>query len=289
MFFIGWVFAGIAMSMALYEAAFSTLKEFTSDKFRRSITLVTLFGALASTAFWPISFYANQWLGWKAVFLIFAGLHFFICLPLHWWFIPRVSKHEPVDKPSVTSALNKHQRRKSLLMAIAFAAQSFIATAITAHIAHIAGFNHISDELTIFAVSLIGPMQLIGRIIEFIYSRNIRLLYLGLSMLIIQTLCLFLLFLLGPFSWVLILFAMSFGVANGLMTIVRAMAPAEWFAETNYAQVLARLSASALFMRACAPALVAVSMDLWGMSIAIALLIFIAVLSLICFYTSAAK
>jgi hypothetical protein len=86
-----------------------------------------------------------------------------------------------------------------------------------------------------------------------------------------------------------IAFALSFGLANGLMTIIRALAPAEWFEEMSYPYVLGTLSAAALFMRACGPALTAMLIEVGGISNTITLLILIALLALGSFYLGLKK
>ena len=46
---------------------------------RRPISVLTLFGGLASTIFWPICHYANQAVGWRGAWLLCAVSVLVIC------------------------------------------------------------------------------------------------------------------------------------------------------------------------------------------------------------------
>ena len=55
---IGWLVLGVAMRLALYDAAFASLTQIAGSGARRAISYLSLFGGLASTVFWPLSHYA---------------------------------------------------------------------------------------------------------------------------------------------------------------------------------------------------------------------------------------
>lgn len=88
-FFVGWLLAGVAMSATLYDAAFATLSLVSAERHRKAVTALTLFGGLASTAFWPLSFVLNEAVGWRSTLGIYAALHPLVCLPLHASLLPR--------------------------------------------------------------------------------------------------------------------------------------------------------------------------------------------------------
>src|SRR5205085_2433923 len=51
----GWAMAGASMAATLYDPAFATLSQHTGERYRRAVTILTLLGGFASTAFWPLS------------------------------------------------------------------------------------------------------------------------------------------------------------------------------------------------------------------------------------------
>ena len=84
----GWLIAGAAMAMCLYDAAFATLHRCAGGRYRRSVTSLTLFGGFASTVFWPLSQYLLETGGWRYAFAVHAALNLCIGLPLHVAFVP---------------------------------------------------------------------------------------------------------------------------------------------------------------------------------------------------------
>src|SRR5678815_637716 len=83
LFTLGWILVGLAMTACLYEPAFASLYQIAPDRYRRSVTGLTLFGGFASTVFWPLSHALAEAYGWRATLLIFAALHLLICVPIH--------------------------------------------------------------------------------------------------------------------------------------------------------------------------------------------------------------
>src|SRR5689334_24652779 len=60
-----WILLGVAMRLCLYDAAFAGLVQVVPSRGRTAISYLTLFGAFASTVFWPIGHYFNQLMGWR--------------------------------------------------------------------------------------------------------------------------------------------------------------------------------------------------------------------------------
>ena len=53
-YLLAWCVLGLAMRMTLYDAAFAALVQVAPARGRRAISYLTLFGGFASTVFWPI-------------------------------------------------------------------------------------------------------------------------------------------------------------------------------------------------------------------------------------------
>src|SRR5437660_11853447 len=87
---IGCLVLGLAVAMSLYDAAFPALVQVAGPRSNRAITLLTLFGGLASTFFWPIAAaIAARW-GWRATYLSFAAINVCVCLPISLIALPRL-------------------------------------------------------------------------------------------------------------------------------------------------------------------------------------------------------
>ena len=88
LYFAAWAVLGVAMRLMLYEAAFATLAAAGGSDARRAISVLTLYGGLASTVFWLAGFELIEAFGWRATFAVYAALNLFVCLPLHAFLLP---------------------------------------------------------------------------------------------------------------------------------------------------------------------------------------------------------
>jgi len=253
--FAGWLLAGVAMAACLYDPAFATLHRIAGDAYRRSVTALTLFGGFASTVFWPLSqFLLDTW-GWRAAFAVYAVLHLLVCLPLHAWLVPgsnAVGRATAVAAPPPSepkAAANDAFR----WLATALAAATFISSALSAHLIGLLTFSGLAARDAVLIGSMIGPMQVAGRIMEFAFSRHLRALAVGTLAFALLGLALVLLSLVQGVWIVALAFAICYGWSNGVMTIVRGTVPAELFGHRGYGALLGRLAQPQFVAKAIAP------------------------------------
>src|SRR4051812_19631584 len=127
-FYAVWVGLGIAMSAVLYEPAFAVITACFGADARKGITTLTLPGGLASTVFWPLTQALVAALGWRHAVLVLAVLNLVVCVPLHWWFLPKNGAGRIGDEHSTATRAARprlHMRdivmtRKFMLLALAF-------------------------------------------------------------------------------------------------------------------------------------------------------------------------
>src|SRR5205814_850507 len=62
----------------------AALVQIVPSRGRRAISYLTLFGAFASSVFWPVGQALNEQLGWRQTLVVFALINLAVCLPLHW-------------------------------------------------------------------------------------------------------------------------------------------------------------------------------------------------------------
>src|SRR5450631_3698275 len=229
--YAAWALAGVAMAMTLYDAAFATLSQHSGTSYRTALTALTLMGGLASTVFWPTSLKGLEWVGWRDTLVFFALLQFLVCLPLHLAFVPRGAAATSPAKAGAAhgdSALPARSRRIAFVaLAAAFAFNGFIVSVLTVHLINILQRQGLTLETAVWIGSFFGPMQVAGRILEFLVgrrfaSRTVGMLALGT---LVVSICV-LLALDGQIA-VALLFAVLFGFSNGVVTIVRGTVPAE--------------------------------------------------------------
>jgi len=266
LFYAGWILAGGAMSMTLYEAAFSTLRESAGPEFRKAIGLVTIVGGLASTLFWPLTHFLVLEIGWRMTAMVFAGMHLLVGVPLH-QMLPVKLVHS--DRPTVVqrSSLQPMSEKWLIsLLAVSFALASLVTSAISSHVVVLTSVVPISDWQMLLLVSLIGPMQVAGRIVEMRLSHRFSVLATGRVALLGMAISLLALYSAVGSPWLALVFVILYGATNGVLTVVRGGAPAELLVDSHYASALGMLSAPALAARAVGPLVASAAANTWGPS-----------------------
>jgi predicted MFS family arabinose efflux permease len=251
---IGWLVAGVAMSASLYDPAFATLHQISGTSYRRAVTALTLFGGFASTVFWPLSQFLLDEIGWRQTFAVYAGLHLFVCLPLHLLLVPRMHAARKIaDVPHGDAAVGKGGGAAFAWLATALSLAAFMGTAIAAHVIDLLTATGLSARDAVLVGSLIGPMQVAGRVMEFAFGRHLRALSVGTLAFALMAAALALFTQVHGVWIVALAFAMVYGWSNGVMTIVRGTVPAELFGQRGYGALLGRLARPQFILKSSAP------------------------------------
>jgi len=258
--YAAWALAGVAMAMTMYDAAFATLSQHTGTSYRRALTALTLMGGLASTVFWPASLKGLEWVGWRQTLVFFAVLEIGVCLPLHYFLVP--AEHGVATAQAMAAAgaagetrplSARAKRRAFLALAVAFALNGFIVSALTVHMVSVLQRQGLALATAVWVGSFFGPMQVTGRILEFTFGRRVPSRTVGVIALALLVVAIAVLMALDGNVVVALAFALLFGLSNGVVTIVRGTVPAELFGRVGYGRILGNLAAPALFARAVAP------------------------------------
>jgi predicted MFS family arabinose efflux permease len=251
---VGFVLAGLAMAGCLYDPAFATLHRISGNVYRKAVTALTLFGGFASTVFWPLAQLLLDASGWRTAFGVFAALNLLVCVPVHWLMLPRARPahaHADSDRRATGHAI-RHPAVFAWL-ATALALGAFLASAFSAHVIGLLTSTGLSARDAVLASSLVGAMQVAGRVVEFTVSRRVHPLTVGTLAFVLLALAAILLTQVHG-VWVAALgFAALYGWSNGIMTIVRGTVPAELLGHSGYGALLGRLAQPQFIARAIAP------------------------------------
>ena len=249
----GYLLSGAAMSMTLYDPAFATLHRLRPAEYRRLVTMLTLFGGFASTVFWPIGSALNGTLGWRGALLCFALLHLLVCLPLHLLVIPR---EDPIPLETIAKGAlpTAHAGPPFYWLAASLALASLIFGSVTAHLIEILTGKGIAVADAVIIGACIGPMQVAGRILELSIAKRTRMVHIAMLAFSLLAIAMVLLGLVGTGGIALgFMFAVTYGVGNGIFTILRGVAPAEILGATGMGNLLGRLARIHLPFAALAP------------------------------------
>jgi len=251
----GFLVAGLAMAGCLYDPAFATLHAISGPSYRKAVTALTLFGGFASTVFWPLSQFLLDAHGWRTAFAVYAALNLLICLPLHLWILPRgpgAGAHATAAPDAVVAARPAHPD-VFVWLATALALAAFLSSALSAHVIGLLTSSGLTARDAVLVSSLIGPMQVAGRVAEFAFSGHLRPLAVGTLAFGLLAAGLLVLTQVHGVWIVALAFALLYGWSNGVMTIVRGTVPGELFGHRQFGALLGRLAQPQFVARAIAP------------------------------------
>lgn len=167
-FYAVWVGIGIAMAGALYEACFAVLTRTMGKEAMRAITLITLVGGFAGTVSFPSAYFLVGIVGWRGAVVTFSAAVAFVAVPLILRGVRLAEQgRERQAHPASTKtgeALRILGRPTFWLLMIAFAAIALEHGMLLTHLLPLLDDRGIHGETAILAASMIGPMQVVGRL-----------------------------------------------------------------------------------------------------------------------------
>jgi MFS family permease len=274
------VLAEIAGTAVLYNAAFTTLTQIYGRGARRAITFATLAAAFSSTIFWPLVSLLLTGLDWRQVLLVLAGLLIAISLPIHLLLPafrgaeddivrgPAVSAASTPEPPALDGAL---RRRAFILVALSFSMTGFVIASLPLHLIPVLTGLGFSGATAVLLGSLIGPSQFLIRFLEMIAGQRLSALTVGLVAAGLVPLGLLILMLGGTSVAAGVLFALVYGMGQGLESIAKGIVPLALFGTSGYGAVLGKLAMAGLVVSAGAPWLFSLVRESYGPMAALSL------------------
>lgn len=256
--YAAWIMIGAAMAGTLYQPAFSVLIRRYPDDYRRAIITLTFLGGLASTVFLPLSAWLISEFGWRHCVLILAGLHLTIGLPIHAYWL----RGEP---PAIAHSANTprtHLRDFTRQLpfwglAIFFLLFLGITAAIGAHLVSVLREQGLPETWVITIPAAIGALQVAGRVLLYYTEKRLDVHWANRWIPTLLPAALATLLLATQRPWVALVFALLYGMANGMLTIVRATAMATYVSRERAASLNGLLGLPNAVARASAPSLLA--------------------------------
>jgi MFS family permease len=246
---------GAAMAATLYEPAFAVLTKRYPTRYRDGITTLTLVGGFASTLSFPaVAALFKAGLDWRQVLLVLGGVMLAVAL-LHAWALrgPMVVAGPAHEDPEADTTLHEALRHPSFwLLALCFMLYALAQAALWAHVMPAFADKGVSAADALLVVMTVGPAQVAGRLLYAWFGRRWSLRVLGAGVLAAMPAAMAL-FAVGRSLGALLLFAAIFGIANGLVTIVRGGLIPEYFGRSHVGRIGGLMSGIGLLARAAAP------------------------------------
>ncbi len=258
-----WAVLGLGMAMSLYDPAFAALTRLYGEKARVPITGITLIAGFASTIGWPLTAALLHAVGWREAVLFWAAVNLVAGMPVNWFLIPAVGA--PLARPQSGEGLARsgpEPRWAMPVLAYYFAATWFVTGAMAAHLPRLLERAGASEGAAILAASLVGPAQVLARLLELGFLRRFHPL---VSARLAAGL--------HPFGAAVLLFfgargaalfALLHGAGNGIVTIAKGTLPLALFGAKGYGRRNGVLGAPARVIQAFAPLLFGLVMRRFG-------------------------
>lgn len=273
-FAIAVILLEISSGMVQYQAAFAALVESDPRSASRSITYLTLIAGFASTIFWPISAALAQYLSWREIYVAFAALNLFVCMPLHYWImrIGRSSRNgQPVihTREIVPGAIPAHARRRGMiLVSVAFALLGFTLAAILAHMVPMLGSLGLGAAAVVVG-SLFGPAQVFSRLINMVFGKSLSPPVLAVLAAVFIVLGVLILLVAGKWLAGAVVFAICLGLGSGINSIAQGSLPLYLFGSDGYGAITGKMASARLAVGAGAPFVFAAAMENIGLDTAL--------------------
>ncbi|MDQ1049250.1 MFS transporter [Streptomyces sp. V4I2] len=254
-FTAAWLLAGTAMAATFYQPAFAAVTRWWGEDRVRALTIVTLAGGLASTAFAPLTAALAEHLSWRLTYTVLAAILAAVTVPAHalalrgpW---PAAPAH-PTHRAGGGSR-SVARSRPFLLLAAAFTLNGFAMYAVVVALVPLLAERGASPTEAAWALGLGGVGQTLGRTLyqglarrTGVTTRTVALIVLGgaatAALAVVP----------GPYP-LLLLLAVAAAMVRGNLTLLQATAVADRWGTADYGRLSGILAAPAAIAGALAP------------------------------------
>ena len=252
---------------------------------------ITLWGGVASTAFWPLTAMLLDHGSWRGMLLLYACIMLFVCTPIAF----SLTRH-PRERMRTAAELPTHMEAISGGEVVAQPAPSVLTFALLASAFALAGVAFslpllmlpVLDGLglgasAILAGALFGPSQTAGRFADLLFGRWTHPLSIALLSMLAVVLSLVILVAGGPTVTSAVTFGILFGIGVGVGYVTRGSVVLALYGTRNYATRLGHLGSIRLTVSAVAPYFLAVVLEQAGAAHVVIVCAVTAALSVLCF------
>lgn len=231
--------------------------------FRRAIITLTFLGGLASTVFIPLVAWGVAHAGWRATVLGLAAVHLLVCAPLHFHWLrgappAALAAAGPADA-AADPGLRTHLRSAPFqLIGVFVVLLMAVTAALPPHMVSLLRGAGLAESWAIAVPASIGAVQVLGRALLYVFEHRFDLhlanrlipclIPIGLAALLAG----------AGHAWAALLFVAFYGMGNGMLTIVKGTAIAQYVSRAHVATLNGALGLPTAVARAIAPWLLGV-------------------------------
>ncbi len=295
-FYAIWAVIGLAMACSLGNTQSAVVTANVRD-YRRGIAYLSFFSSLASTIAIPAASILLTHMGWRQALLFQAALQF--CGPAMINFVVlrgtkgsmsgEAARARAAGEPTPVPAAMR--QRAFWLLAIACSIHWFTSMSVSIHILPLMQERGLSLETAVSLIALNGPAAVMGRLMMFYLVPGNSGLVTGRIAFPVFSLGAFILAVAsGSNIWGFVAYSFTFGMAAGVLMVVRQTSVAEIFGVRGYGAITGALATVAILPRTTSPVAVAFLRDWFGNYDNVIWILFgFTVIGTIAFYLAAAE
>ncbi|HSV46934.1 MAG TPA: MFS transporter, partial [Ramlibacter sp.] len=253
-FYAVWIGLGAGLAGTLYAPVFAVVTRRFPQDFRRAIITLTFLGGLASTVFIPLSAWLIQALGWRQALWVLAAIHLLVCAPLHAVLLRGAPGPAPIASAGQAASPRSLLRSPPfLLIGVFVVGMMGVTAALPPHMISLLREGGLPPAWVIAVPASIGLIQVLGRLLLYFFEHRFDLhlanalipwlIPLGLAALLAA----------GGHPALALLFVLLYGLGNGMLTIVKGTAIAQYVNREHVASLNGALGLPTALARALAP------------------------------------
>jgi len=274
-FYAIWLAMGVAMSVAMYETCFAIITVTVGEKARTAITTVTLVAGFAGTVSFPSAHFLAGQFGWRGAVLCFAAAVLLLSIPLTLLGLRLLERHrsEPPAAEATNDGAPASVTRRPAFWCLAFAFGTIGLThgLILAHLLPILADRGIGETAAVLAASMIGPMQVLGRIITLATEKRVGVFGIAMGCYAGMGLGGTALLLAGVAPWLVAVFVVLHGAGYGTASILRPVLTAELLGRRRFGATAGKLALPFMCGFASGPTIAALVWEIGGYDMVIGL------------------
>ena len=260
-FYLAWVLLGAALAATLYTPVFAVVTRRFPQDFRRAIITLTFLGGLASSVFIPVSAGLIAAFGWRHALFVLAAIHLLVCAPIHALWLRDAPPPVKVPTSGEHSPATLLRSTPFLLVGVFSVGMMGITAAIPPHLISLLRESGLREAWVIAIPATIGVMQVLGRLLLFFFEHRFDLHAANRWIPVLIPLALGALIAGAASPIAGLLFVLLYGLGNGMLTIVKGTAIAQYVNREHVASLNGALGVPTAVSRAIGPLVLGV---LWS-------------------------
>lgn len=283
-FYLVWAVIGLCMSGSMYEPCFALITRARGANARRAIIFVTLVAGFAGSLSFPVAHGLASAFGWRSAVMVFGIAAIVVVAPIMWLGAAAVEKagaHRHLENPHLSLRESPFLRSPVFwCLALGFGLGAVMHGITLHHLLPILDERELQPEVAVLAISLIGPMQVAGRLAMMAAQRRVSNHAIAIACFVLMGLSIGLLIVAAWVPPLLAGFVVLFGAAYGMVSIIRPVIARDLLGERQFGAKSGALALVYLAGSASAPFLGSLGWGLGGYALVLPSLIFLALAGL---------